>query len=152
MKKGDIIYVKQGPYIVGKGIITREYKYDSNILRGTKAEWEHFVTVNWEQEFPELKLVLGADQITVLKLEGERLFKIREAESQTVKKIKVYEANEGERYTIEATFRARNRALIEAKKSNSDYHCEVCNMSFKEIYGKIGEKYIIAHHVEPIGS
>ena len=26
MKKGDIIYVKQGPYIAGKGVITEEYK------------------------------------------------------------------------------------------------------------------------------
>lgn len=152
MKKGDIIYVKKGPYIVGKGVITKEYKYDPNILRGTEAEWEHFVTVNWDKEFTEFNLVLGADQIAVLKLEGRRLNKIHEGESQTVKKIKIFEANEGERYTIEATFRSRNRALIEAKKSNSDFHCEVCNMSFKEIYGKIGEKYIIAHHVEPIGS
>jgi len=24
-------------------------------------------------------------------------------------------------------------------------------MSFKEVYGEIGEKYIIAHHVNPIG-
>ena len=45
MKKDDIIYVKQGPSIVGKGVITREYKYP-NILRGTEEEWEHFVTVD----------------------------------------------------------------------------------------------------------
>lgn len=151
MKKRDIIYVKQGPYIVGKGVITKDYKYDSNILKGTEAEWEHFVTVNWEKEFPKFNLVLGADQITVLKLEGRRLNKIHEAESQTVKKIKIVEAKEGERYTSEAIFRTRNRALIEAKKANSDYHCEVCKMSFKRIYGKIGEKYIIAHHVYSIG-
>jgi predicted HNH restriction endonuclease len=152
MKKDDIIYAKKGPYIIGKGVITKEYRYDPNILRGTIANWEHFVTVNWDKKFPGFNLDLGANQITVLKLEGWRLNKIHEAESQIVKKAKIVEANEGERYTIEATFRERNRVLIEAKKANSDYHCEVCNMSFKEIYGKIGEKYIIAHHIEPIGS
>lgn len=77
MKKDDIIYVKKGPYIVGKGVIKIEYKYDPNILRGTKEEWEHFVTVDWEKEFSEFYLVLGADQMAVLKLEGERVNKIR---------------------------------------------------------------------------
>jgi len=32
MKKGHTIYVKQGLYIVGKGVITRKYKYDPDIL------------------------------------------------------------------------------------------------------------------------
>lgn len=152
MEEGDVIYVKKGTDIVGKGVITKEYKYDPTILKGTKAEWEHFVTVDWGKNFSKFRLVLGADQITVLKLEGERLNKIREKESQALKKITVIEANEGEKYTSEATFRARNRALIEAKNANSDYRCEVCNMSFKEVYGNIGEGYIIAHHVNPIGS
>lgn len=152
MEEGDVIYVKQGPCIVGKGEITKGYEYDPTILKGTKAEWEHFMTVDWEKNFQEFRLVLGADQIAVLKLEGERLNKIREKESQAHKKIKEIEANEGEKYTLEATFRARNRALIEAKKTNSDYRCEVCDMSFKEVYGNIGEGYIIAHHINPIGS
>ncbi len=151
MKKGDIIYVKQGLYIVGKGVITREYEYDPDILRGTEAGWEHFVKVNWENGFPKFNLVLDADQITVLKLEGERLNKIRRMEPKIIKEIKIVEAKEGKRYTSEAIFRTRNRALIEVKKAKSDYCCEVCKMSFKEVYGKIGEKYIIAHHVNPIG-
>lgn len=110
------------------------------------------MTVDWEKKFQEFRLVLGADQIAVLKLEGERLNKIHENESQALRKIKVTEVNEGEKYTSEATFRARNRALIEAKKTNSNYRCEVCEMSFKEFYGNVGEGYIIAHHINPIGS
>ncbi|HJH28525.1 MAG TPA: hypothetical protein C5S51_02345 [Methanosarcinaceae archaeon] len=47
-------------------------------------------------------------------------------------------------------FRSRNRALVEAKKTNSDYRCEVCGMMFKEVYGKSGNGYIIAHHKNPI--
>jgi hypothetical protein len=54
MKKDDIIYAKKGPYIIGKGVITKEYRYDPNILRGTIANWEHFVTVNWG-ELPPYK-------------------------------------------------------------------------------------------------
>lgn len=152
MKKGDIIYVKQGPYIVGRGVVTRKYKYDPSILRGRKTEWGHFVRVDWEKEFPRFKLVLGADRITVLRLKGKHLNKISEMESQIRKKVETFEADEGKKYKAEAIFRVRNRALIEAKKANSDYRCKVCNMSFKEVYGAIGEGYIIAHHVNPIGS
>ncbi len=82
MKKGDIIYVKQGPYIVGKGVIVAEYAYDPYILKGTEILWEHFVRVDWEKEFPEFRLLLGSELTTVLKLEGERLDTILKAESQ----------------------------------------------------------------------
>ena len=72
-------------------------------------------------------------------------------ESEAIKRARIIEVNEGERYTSEAKFRARNRALIEAKKINSDYRCEVCEMKFNEVYGKIGDGFIIAHHINPIG-
>ena len=152
MKKGDIIYVKQGPYIAGKGVITEEYKYNPEILKGTEARWEHFVTVEWEKDYPKFKLVLGADQLIVLELNKERVNTIRDMESLERDEIKKIEAEEGKIYKSEATFRSRNRTLIEAKKINSDYCCEVCGMNFKEIYGKIGEGYVVAHHKNPIGN
>lgn len=152
IKKGDTIYVKEGSYIVGKGIVKSDYKYDPEILKGCAVEWGHYREVDWIKDFPKFKLVLGANWHTVLELDGERLKKILEMEGRTLEEAEVVEAKEGERYKSEVTFRARNRALIEAKKANSDYRCEVCEMSFKEVYGDIGEGYIIAHHVNPIGS
>lgn len=82
MKSGDIIYVKKGPNIVGKGTITKEYQYNPDILKGTSSDWEHYVSVDWERNFPEFRLVLGADRITVLKLDGDRLDKILKAENE----------------------------------------------------------------------
>lgn len=152
MKKGDMIYVKQGPYIVGKGVITEGYNHDSNILNGAESRWEHFVRVDWKKDFPKLRLVLGADQHIVLKLDKVHMGKIREMESKTRKENKEIEVEEGKRYKSEIKFRSRNRALVEAKKTNSDYRCEVCGMAFKEVYGKIGDGYIIAHHKNPIGN
>lgn len=152
MKKGDVIYVKQGPYIVNKGTIIKGYDYDPNVLAEYAEGWDHYLTVDWKKNFPKFRLVLGADLHAVLEIKEERLRKIRKMESQTLKKVKSVEAKEGERYKSEATFQARNRALIEAKKANSDYCCEVCEMSFKKDYGKIGDGYIIAHHIIPIGT
>ena len=152
IEEEDIIYVKQGPHIVGKGVVKSDYKYDPEILKGCEEEWEHYRKVDWVRDFPRFKLVLGADLHTVLELEGDRLKKIRDIESRKLKEVKVDEAEEGKRYTSEVTFRVRNRALIEAKKANSDYRCEACEMNFKEVYGDIGDEYIIAHHVNPISS
>ena len=152
MRKGDIIYVKEGVNIVGKGVITEEYNYDPNILNGAESRWEHFVRVDWEKDYPSFELNLEANQHIVLKLNKERMGKIREMESKTRKEIKGIEVEEGKRYESEVIFRSRNRALVEAKKINSDYRCEVCGMMFKEVYGKIGNEYIIAHHKNTIGN
>src|SRR4030042_5967074 len=183
MKKGDIIYVKEGSNIVGKGTIIKEYQYDPNILREirfndelglirrnecdpdifkeAKHIWGHFVTVNWEINFQPFKLWFeGTQRSTVVKLNGERLSEINKMENSekslafkaAVETEELEIIEEGiERYKSEAMFRSRNYKLIEEKKSRSDYHCEVCNMRFVDIYGEIGEKYIIAHHIKPIG-
>jgi len=143
--------VKQGRFIVGKGVVKSGYKHDPEILKGCKREWEHYRKVDWMLHFQQFELVLGADQHTVLELKEKRLKKIRERENQVSQEIRALEAIEGERHKSETTFRARNRALIEAKKINSDYRCEVCKMSFEEVYGDIGKGHIIAHHIDPIG-
>jgi len=88
MKVDDIIYVKQGPYIVGKGRIREEYKYDPNILKGAKEEWEHYVVVDWEKDFPEFRCVLGADIWPVLPLNDTRLKQVLAGEAQVRKEAR----------------------------------------------------------------
>ncbi len=73
MQVGDIIYAKQGPYIVGRGVIKSGYQYDPNILKGSKARWEHFVRVDWEENFESVPILLGAERITILPLSKERV-------------------------------------------------------------------------------
>lgn len=151
MAKGDVIYVKEGPYIAGKGRIKSGYKYKPNVLNVEGILWEHYVEVDWENDFTKFKLDLEANQHTVLELDEKRLKLIRKIEPQAIKELDKREAEEGDQYVSEATFRKRNMSLIDAKKSSSDYMCEVCGMSFEEVYGKIGRGYIIAHHKNPIG-
>ena len=161
MKQGDEIFAKQGGFIVGKGTIkgnkTRAYQYDPNILKGAivdgiKISWEHFVEVDWEKDFQKFPFRLRYERSTVLKLKREDVAKILKMGKKERQKIEEIEAVEGERYKSEASFRSRKRALIAAKKVNSDYRCEVCGMSFEEKYGDIGREFIIAHHKNPIGA
>lgn len=82
MKVGDIIYVKQGPYIVGKGRVRAAYKYDPTILKGAIEEWEHYLTVDWEKDFPKFRCVLGADIWPVLPLNDARLKQVLAGEAK----------------------------------------------------------------------
>ena len=44
----------------------------------------------------------------------------------------------------------RNSYISKKVKAIKGYQCEACEMEFKDIYGEIGEKFIEAHHLQPI--
>lgn len=155
MKADDIIYVKQGRKIVNKGIVKGSYYFDyKKRLEGPDGEpWSHQVPVEWMTDFPEVDILLGrSQQLTVEKLITNDLYSLEFSIKSTVKVNQNKEAIEGEIYKAEANFRSRNRALIQAKKANSDFRCEACGFCFEEVYGNIAQEYIIAHHLRPISS
>jgi hypothetical protein len=155
MKAGDIIYVKQGPKIVSKGVVKGSYKFDTKfrlIVPSNGVPWAHQVPVEWVSNFPEIKILLGSEPLTVKKLSPGDVQKLEAAVEKVSKYNQQREATEGEIYRKEAIFRRRNRALIQAKKANSDYCCEVCGFNFRKTYGAIGQDYIVAHHLKPISS
>ncbi len=154
MKAGDIIFVKQGTKIVSKGVVKGSYQFDSKfrLVDPYGDPWAHQVPVEWVSEFPAINILLGAEQWTVKPLSPDDEKKL-EAEVEKVSEYnRQVEATEGETYRKEAIFRSRNRALIQAKKANSDYCCEVCGFNFRKTYGKIGQDYIVAHHCKLISS
>lgn len=155
MKKGDIIYVKQGPQIVGRGVIKGPYQFDSEFRLFCPdyqdIPWTHQVPVDWDSEFEPINILLGSEPTTVLPLSVERLQKLEDTVNHSQKYTEQQEALEGEVYQAETTFRKRNRALIAAKKANSDGRCEICGLSFEERYGSLNRDCLIAHHIHPIG-
>lgn len=155
MKAGDVIYVKQGPKIVSKGVVKGSYRFDSKfrLIDPNGVPWAHQVPVEWVSDFPEIKMPLGsAPQFTVEELASDELERLGAMVDTVTESNKQKEAVEGETYRTEAIFRSRNRALIQAKKVNSDYRCEVCHFSFQKSYKKIGHEYIVAHHLRPIAA
>lgn len=159
MKPGDIIYVKEGKTIVSKGKVLTSYFYDaSGDIKDENGEiWPHRVYVKWDDSFPQIELLLGAEQTAVLKLDQERigvieskLFDVGWVENVQSMDTGCNELEEiykeGNRFLVEQYINKRNIALIHRKKIQSDYSCEVCSFKFSEMYGDIGEKYIEAHH------
>jgi len=75
MKKGDVIYVKQCPQIICRGIVQDSYQFESKLsLRDhNDLPWPHQVPVAWEPNFLPARLLLGAEQLTVKRLSPENI-------------------------------------------------------------------------------
>lgn len=75
MKPGDVIYVKQGLSIIGRGLVKGPYQFDSELtLRDDKdMPWPHQLPVAWEPYFLAAKIQLGAEMSTVKKLGAEEI-------------------------------------------------------------------------------
>lgn len=86
MKAGDIIYVKQGPNIIDRGIVKGPegkgaYQFDGQfrIIDPNGEPWAHQVPVDWSSDFEETRVLLGAEQLTVKKLSPEEVKRIEGA-------------------------------------------------------------------------
>lgn len=75
MQPGDVIYVKQGPSIIGRGVVTGPYQFEAEMdLRDEKdMPWPHHLPVIWEPYFLAAKIQLGAEMSTVKKLSAEEI-------------------------------------------------------------------------------
>lgn len=152
-KKNDIIFVKKGPYIVGKGRISGNYKFDKNstIICPNHEPWHHCVPVKWDLVFIPIRLLLGAEQYTVYPLNYSKVELIQKAQSEEKGKVQILEGEEGAVSMAEIKFRKRNRALISAKKLNSNGCCEACGFNYQEFFKGVKKDHLVAHHKYPIG-
>lgn len=155
MKKGDVIYAKQGPKIVCRARVLGSYKFDAKFRLAcpdSHVPWSHQVPVKWETDFEPVDILLGAEPLTVLRLDGQRLKRLEKAINKRHLGSHKQDAIEGQELRREVTFRKRSLALIEAKKANSDGRCEACEFSFKEVYGTIDKDFLIGHHRDPMAN
>ncbi len=152
MTKGDVIYVKQGPLIVGRGTVKGRYKFrlNLNIFDNDDYLWPHQVPVAWEPDFPSFRLLLGGEQHTVLKLTEQHIAHLKAALSSALTSEEEIQVREGDLTSRTIRFRQRNRAIIEAKKRTSRGICETCAMSFSARYRLAGKDCLQVHHKNPM--
>jgi hypothetical protein len=110
MKRSDVIYVKQGPKIIDKGTVKgpakgNAYIFDSGfrLREPNGTPWAHQVPVDWSTDFPEIKMLLGGEQVTVKELSPDEVKRIEEA----------VRAVNGTTRDIAATERAGMESLVE---------------------------------------
>lgn len=163
MKNGDIIYAKQGPSIVGRGVVTSSYRFVSNsrlVCPDNGIQWAHQVSVDWESDFNAVDILLGAEPVTVLPLSGERLQELETAIAINTIVISDLDSLFSEEESFEeggknqrfSNYYERNPKLRMAAIQYHGTKCMVCGFDFEEIYGERGAGYIEAHHLRPISS
>jgi hypothetical protein len=101
MKKGDVIYAKQGSMIVGKGIVKGSYRFErkKRIQIGKDIPWMHRVPVKWLSDFVPVEVSLGDQQRwTVRKLSAGDVRKVEREEQRTRSRVAwwVYKCNSRE--------------------------------------------------------
>ncbi len=166
VKIGDAIFVRRGLHtVLGFGTVQalRPPKPNGRPAYFFRKDhrFQHVIRVHWQRRYEgpfALPRRFTLAQPFIVALRDKRLNTVKTAVGMTVdarptrKSADAAEALEGEIGRAEAQFRARNRKLVERKKRESDYCCEVCGLNFAKSYGAIGRNFIIAHHLEPIGA
>jgi hypothetical protein len=82
MDKDDIIYVKKGPVIVAKGIVTGPYRFDkkNRIVDPHGTPWQHQHAVRWTRYIHEVPIQVGyAQNVTVVELDAKDVKRIEKA-------------------------------------------------------------------------
>lgn len=82
MEVEDIIYVKQGPAIVAKGVIKGPYFFDKKdtIIDPYGTPWQHQRKVRWTRYRTEIPIQIGyAPNVTVVPLDSDDVRRIEKA-------------------------------------------------------------------------
>ena len=163
MEKGDIIYVKQGPKIVGRGIVKGPYRFDyEHRLRNPNGlPWAHQIPVEWSSDFEPIDILLGSEPSTVLRLSGERLRRLENAltSRQSVDDESIASPQEiADTATLYEGAKHRRTVSVyerdsEARKrclAHYGTRCFICGFNFGDVYGEVGEGFIHVHHLTPL--
>src|ERR1017187_145627 len=85
IKERDAIYFKDGPHIVGRGTVQKEYYFDPQCpIKDSKGRsWPHLLGVTWDMGFLPIKIQIGRNQLLVVEpLREEDLRKVNRASEQ----------------------------------------------------------------------
>lgn len=150
MKKGDIIYVKSGPKIVGKGIVDSPYIFDSaNRVVHDGEPWQHHRRVKWLRNIPEVDNPTNQNIVTVKPLSPTDVTAIenqyRNAGNATVRTATDSDI-EGTRYEILMMTTKRSRRLRDKAFHNANGTCAVCDRDYSKLLDGRGIRVLQVHH------
>lgn len=160
MQVGDVIYVKEGLMIVGKGIVTGPYRFDKKdrIQELNGAYWQHQRAVSWSAEFSAVPIKLGrAQQFVVEELTKEDVKRVERTARRAFKLRPVSRfADESDIEGIKSELlitktkrsrRLRNKAFDAAKGA-----CAVCKQDFTKLLEGRGVRVLQVHHREQLSA
>ncbi len=149
MKVNDIIYVKSGPQIIGKGVVISPYYFDrEGVVTVDGIAWEHQRKIRWidvppvpnstNQNILTVKPLMIGD---VSAIESQyRDYSYDTPSSATLSDI------EGLRYEIVTTTCQRSRKLRDRAMRQSRGICGVCKIDYSQVLAGRGIRVLQVHH------
>lgn len=152
MAVGDVIYVKQGQRIVGKGVVASDYFFDKkNRIKGPDGTpWQHQRRVEWVAGFPELPVKVGKQQVvTLISLTKEDVGIIERAVGNCFGDDSAIEGTKTEVVQIR---RERSQSLRDKAFNAAKGICCVCRRDFSKLLDGRGVRVLQVHHRNQLAS
>lgn len=146
MAEGDVIYVKQGPKIVGRGVVQGPYFFDSKncVADPGGTPWQHQRRVRWTPAFPELRIQLGRQQaMALVPLTVTDVTSVEQGVAGCFADASDIEGTKTE--AIQAR-RKRSRKLRDLAFDAARGVCCVCGRDYSKILGGRGVRVLQVHH------
>ncbi len=147
MEVGDVIFVKEGPTIVGRGVVSGPYCFVKNNrvedLGG--AVWQHQRQVVWEPLCPTVEVQIGRPaSATVGPLDGSDIRRVKEATAEEL----FAEASDIEGTVTETRVLVpkRSRRLRNLVFRAAKGICGVCDRDFSKVLSGRGTRVLQVHH------
>lgn len=154
MKPRDVIYVKSGPKIVGKGTIRGPYRFDGDgVVEHDGVFWRHQREVKWEITAPEVDNPTNQNIVTVKPLTDSDVQAIEIQYTRTAPAVSRPATDsdiEGLRYEIVTMTTRRSRRLRDAAFENANGVCAVCERDFSKLLRGRGVRVLQVHHTRMI--
>lgn len=161
MQPGDIIYVKEGTSIVGKGIVTGPYLFHkkSRIREPEDGSyWQHQRPVTWARDFLPVRIQLGrAQQQVVESLSNDDVTRVERAsmtefQSRPPSRFADEADIEGLKSEHLTTATKRSRRLRNRAFEAANGICAVCERDFTKLLGGRGVRVLQVHHREQLSA
>ena len=146
MDEGDIIYVKQGPKIVGKGVVDGPYQFDkkNRIVDPDGTPWQHQRRVKWVAGFPEIPIQIGRQQaMTLVPLAGDDVKQVEQAAAACFAEESDIEGTKTEIIQFKTK---RSRKLRDLALNAAHGICCACGRDYSKLLGGRGVKVLQVHH------
>ena len=150
MQKGDTIYVKSGPKIVGKGTIDGPYYFDTKGLVEHDGEiWQHQRRVIWYKDFPEVDNPTEQNIVTVkplTKADVRNIERQNPGNQHAIARTATDSDIEGLRYELVTMTTKRSRRLRDTAFRNAKGICCVCDRDYSKLLDGRGIRVLQVHH------
>jgi len=149
MKPRDIVYVKSGPTISGKGIVDGPYYFDAgNVFQVDGHPWQHQRKIRW-LDVPEVSNPTDQNIVTVKPLNSSDVSAIERQygkHDESLPRPATESDMEGLRYELVAMATQRSRKLRDAAMDKSKGICAVCDRDFSKLLDGRGIRVLQVHH------